>query len=68
MSVFDKCRLNITLLVAFAFTFCAAGCDRMMTPHSTQVVKDADAKAAQGEYVTAIALYRERLGWDFGDR
>lgn len=61
MSVFDKCRLYITLLAAFVFTFCAAGCDRMMTPRSTQVVKDADAKAAQGEYITAIALYESAL-------
>lgn len=38
-----------------------AGCDRMITPAKAQLVKDADAKAAQGEYLQAIALYENAL-------
>jgi nucleoid-associated protein YgaU len=51
----------MAVLTALLFIFCAAGCDRMITPRSTQVVKDADAKAAQGEYINAIALYESAL-------
>lgn len=36
-------------------------CDRMITPHGTQVVKDADAKAASGDYLQAIQLYESAL-------
>jgi tetratricopeptide (TPR) repeat protein len=34
-----------------------AGCDRMITPRNTQTIQDADAKAAQGDYLRAINLY-----------
>lgn len=37
------------------------GCDRMMTPREIQIVKDADAKAAQGSYLRAINLYEAAL-------
>ncbi len=38
-----------------------AGCDRMVTPHSDQLVKDAKQKAADGEYIPAISLYESAL-------
>jgi LysM repeat protein len=37
------------------------GCDRMITPRNAQIVKDADSKAAQGEYLRAINLYEAAL-------
>ena len=47
--------------VACAWGISATGCDRMVTPHGTQVIKDADAKSAQGEYMAAIGLYESAL-------
>jgi LysM repeat protein len=38
-----------------------AGCDRMITPRNAQILKDADAKAAQGDYLRAINLYEAAL-------
>ncbi len=37
------------------------GCDRMITPRDTQIVKDADAKSSQGEFLGAINLYERAL-------
>ena len=39
--------------------FC--GCDRMMSSRQTQLVKDAEAKAAQGDFARAINLYEAAL-------
>jgi tetratricopeptide (TPR) repeat protein len=36
-------------------------CDRMITPPKTQLVKDADQKSAQGDYLRAINLYESAL-------
>jgi tetratricopeptide (TPR) repeat protein len=38
-----------------------AGCDRMITPRNAQLVKDADAKSAQGDFARAINLYEAAL-------
>ncbi len=38
-----------------------AGCERMVTPRNTQLVKEADWKAAQGDYLWAINLYEAAL-------
>jgi LysM repeat protein len=45
----------LSVLLAFA------GCDRMVTPRNAQIVKDADAKAAQGDFLRAIGLYETAL-------
>lgn len=37
------------------------GCDRLVTPRKTQLGKDADAKAATGDYAEAIKLYEAAL-------
>ena len=39
--------------------FC--GCDRMMSSRQTQLIKDAEAKAAQADFVRAINLYEAAL-------
>lgn len=39
----------------------SGGCNRMTTPRSTQVMKEADAKAAAGDFVNAIGLYESVL-------
>lgn len=38
-----------------------ASCDRMITPRNAQIIKDADAKAAQGDFLRAINLYEAAL-------
>jgi len=53
-SAFVCLSLSI-LLVAFP------GCDRLVTPRQAQVVKDAEAKAAQGDFPRAINLYEAAL-------
>ncbi|HZE12858.1 MAG TPA: hypothetical protein VE086_03795, partial [Chthoniobacterales bacterium] len=39
----------------------SASCDRMITPRSAQIIKDAENKAADGNYLRAIALYESAL-------
>ncbi len=43
-----------------------ASCNRMMTPRSSQVVKDADARAADGDFLHAINLYESALDGSAG--
>lgn len=38
-----------------------AGCDRMVTPRSAQIIKDAESKTADGNYLRAITLYESAL-------
>jgi tetratricopeptide (TPR) repeat protein len=38
-----------------------AGCDQMITPRNAQLVKEADAKSAQGDFLWAINLYEAAL-------
>jgi LysM repeat protein len=51
--------------IATAFTLglalASASCDRMITPRSTQIIKDAENKVADGNYLRAIALYESAL-------
>ena len=51
---------------ASCLLFCAAllgasGCNRMVTPRSTQATKDADARVADGDFLHAINLYESAL-------
>src|SRR3954462_5686947 len=39
----------------------SASCDRMITPRSAQIIKDAENKTADGNYLRAIALYESAL-------
>jgi LysM repeat protein len=54
-----NCRPHSVLAVIGAIAL--IGCDRMITPHGTQLVKDADAKATDGDYLRAINLYETAL-------
>src|SRR3954462_568711 len=49
--------LALTLGLALA----SASCDRMITPRSAQIIKDAENKTADGNYLRAIALYESAL-------
>ncbi len=53
---------NATVVLLLAVIVGAvAGCNRMMTPRSSQVIKDADARAADGDFLHAINLYESAL-------
>ena len=50
--------------VASLILICAigiAGCNRMTTPRATQVMKEAEAKVAAGDFINAIGLYESVL-------
>src|SRR3954463_7690306 len=52
-----KFATAVTLGLALA----SASCDRMITPRSAQIIKDAENKTADGNYLRAIALYESAL-------
>ena len=47
--------------VCLGLALSLASCDRMITPRSTQVIKDAESKVADGNYLRAITLYESAL-------
>src|ERR1043166_4382317 len=49
----------LSLSILFVPVF--AGCTRMMTTRYAQLVKDAEAKSAQGDFLRAINLYEAAL-------
>ena len=53
--------LLLWILSALGGPILLAGCDRMITPRNAQITKDADAKAAQGDFLRAISLYEAAL-------
>lgn len=46
---------------ALALGLAVSSCDRMITPRSAQIIKDAENKTADGNYLRAIALYESAL-------
>ncbi len=56
----DNSRLHI-LAASFSILVLLSGCDRMVTSRNTRLVKEADWKAAQGDYLWAINLYEAAL-------
>lgn len=56
----DNSRLHI-LAASFLILVLLSGCDRMVTSRNTRMVKEADWKAAQGDYLWAINLYEAAL-------
>jgi nucleoid-associated protein YgaU len=59
--------LDVRLEKTFATAIClglawsVGGCDRMITPRNAQVIKDAELKTADGNYLRAITLYESAL-------
>jgi nucleoid-associated protein YgaU len=59
--------LDVRLQKTFATALCLGlalgvwSCDRMINPRNTQVVKDAESKSADGNYLRAITLYESAL-------
>jgi len=49
------------IAVAAVLGLAAGGCDRMIPPRSAQIVKDAENKTADGNFLRAITLYESAL-------
>ena len=47
--------------VALGLALFCGSCDRMITPRSAQIIKDAENKTADGNFLRAIALYESAL-------
>jgi LysM repeat protein len=47
--------------ICLGLAFGIGGCDRMITPHNAQVIKDAESKIADGNYLRAVTLYESAL-------
>jgi LysM repeat protein len=52
---------NFATAIVLGLALAAAGCDRMITPRSAQIIKDAENKTADGNYPRAITLYESAL-------
>src|ERR1051326_8129049 len=52
---------KIAIAVTLGLVLAGASCDRMITPRSAQIIKDAESKVADGNYLRAIALYESAL-------
>ena len=49
------------ILLSLMTALLSAGCDRMITPRHAQQLKDAESKAAAGDFARAISLYESAL-------
>jgi LysM repeat protein len=52
-------KFATALLLGLALA--CGSCDRMITPRSAQIIKDAESKTADGNYLRAITLYESAL-------
>src|ERR1700742_2841626 len=56
-----RARSEAWLLAVFVSLGILTGCNRMITSRQTQLSKNADARAAEGDYTQAINLYESAL-------
>src|SRR5438874_11540130 len=52
---------NFAAALVLGLALGAASCDRMITPRSAQIIKDAENKTADGNFLRAIILYESAL-------
>jgi tetratricopeptide (TPR) repeat protein len=62
MRAADKCSISLLLGALLLL----GGCNRMATPPAVQMVKDADARAANGDFLQAVSLYESALDGSAG--
>lgn len=55
-----RCAMGRTMFCV-VIALLTGGCDRMITPKHAQQLKDAEAKAANGDFARAISLYESAL-------
>jgi LysM repeat protein len=54
-------RKSFAAGLALGLALANTSCDRMITPRSAQIIKDAENKTADGNFLRAIALYESAL-------
>src|SRR3954463_1436107 len=52
---------NFATGLTLGLALTCGGCDRMITPRSAQIIKDAENKTADGNFLRAITLYESAL-------
>jgi LysM repeat protein len=52
---------NFATALTLGLALNCGGCDRMITPRSAQIIKDAENKTADGNFLRAITLYESAL-------
>ena len=52
---------NFATALLLGLALACGSCDRMITPRSAQIIKDAESKTADGNFLRAIALYESAL-------
>jgi LysM repeat protein len=52
---------NFVTALVLGLALSCGSCDRMITPRSAQIIKDAESKTADGNFLRAIALYESAL-------
>lgn len=58
----NRSLIGIARAACLVFLFASfASCNRMATPPAKQMLKDAEAKAATGDFLPAISLYEQAL-------
>src|ERR1043165_2794373 len=57
-----KCADKTSIIaIPIFFLVVLTGCDRMMTSRQAQLIKDAEAKSGQGDFLRAVNLYEAAL-------
>jgi len=49
------------IYILFSVTIGLSGCQRMVMPRTTQIIQDAEKKAAEGDYLRAVSMYEAAL-------
>lgn len=57
----------VQIAAAMLILISSGGCNRMITPRASQLVKDADARATEGDFLHAINLYESALDGSASD-
>ena len=60
----DRCAsygASTVIYILFAVAIGLSGCQRMVMPHATQIIQDAEKKAAEGDYLRAVSMYEAAL-------
>lgn len=58
--------IMVRLAIAAIASLSLVSCNRMMTPRGSQLIKDADARAAEGNFLHAVNLYESALDGSAG--
>lgn len=53
--------MKFATALALGLALSCGSCDRMITPRSAQIIKDAESKTADGNFLRAVALYESAL-------